>query len=138
MSVFLNFKPLNLCTSCLRAFVCIPEVRTLLLTPILPYQDMTNVGCHMCHLCQKCQKCHIWRIYYLTHITSIYGNMGVKRCVRISEMQTNTSKQLVHRFTGLKYKNTDVRDFPLYFSRFPLYNWFGLCYAPKRFHEKFL
>ena len=60
-SVFWNFKRLNIFKSCLMALVCIPEVLTDLLTPILPYITITNVACQMRHLWQKCQKCHMWR-----------------------------------------------------------------------------
>ena len=41
------------------ALVCIPEALTHLLTPMLPYLDIENVGYQMRHLCQKCQKYHI-------------------------------------------------------------------------------
>ena len=54
---------------------------------------------------------------------SRYGNMGVKRYVRTSEMQTNAIKQLMNRLNG------DFKDFPLYFSKFPLYNVSGKCYV---------
>ena len=50
--------------------VCIHEVPSHLLTPILPvmlYLDMTNEGCHMCHLCQKCQNA----VNYLTCVNYI-------------------------------------------------------------------
>ena len=60
---------------------------------------------------------------------SRYGNMGVKRCVRTSEMQTNAIKQLMNRLNGLKCENADFQDFPLYFSKFPLYNVSGKCYV---------
>ena len=121
-SVFWNFKTLNLFTSCLMALVCIPEVLTHLLTPILAYLVMRKVKCQMRNLCQKCQKCYIWRICHLTYVIYRYGNMGVKRCVRTSGMQTNAIKQLVNRFNVLKFQNTDFQNFPLYFSKFPLYN----------------
>ena len=44
---FWHFLPINLFKSCLMALVCIPEVLTHLLTPILPYFWMTSVGWHM-------------------------------------------------------------------------------------------
>ena len=69
---------------------------------------------------------HIW---HLTFVMSWYGNMGVKRSALTSGTQTNDLKQLVHRFNGLKLNNKDFRDFPLYFSRFPLYNVSGKCYV---------
>ena len=53
---------------------------------------------------------------------SRYGNMGVKRCGITSEMQTNAMKQRMNRFNGLKSKNTDFQNFPLYFFKIPLYN----------------
>ena len=120
--VFYHFEPLNLFKTCLMTLVCIPEVLTHLLTPILPYLDITNVGWQMRHLCQKCQKCHIWRICLATHIKYIYGNMGVKRCVRTTGMQTNVVKQLLNLLNSWKFQNTDFQNFPLYFSKFPLYN----------------
>ena len=101
--VFYHFEPLNLFKTCLIALVCIPEVLMHLLTPILPYLDITNIGCQMRHLCQKCQKCHIWRICHLTYVIYRYGNMGVKRCVRTSGMQTNAIKQVLNRFKGSKW-----------------------------------
>ena len=58
----------------------------------------------------------------LTHVIFEYGNMGVKRCVGTSGMQTNGIKQLLNSFNGLKYKNSDFQNFPLYFPKFPLYN----------------
>ena len=41
-------------------------------------------------------------------------------------MQTNAIKQLMNRLHGLKCENTDFNDFPLYFSKFPLYNVSGM------------
>ena len=81
MSVFWIFRSFYALISCLMALVCIPEVQTHLLTPILPYLDMTNVRCRLCHLWQKYQKCHIWCKCHLTYVMSRYGNMGVKRSV---------------------------------------------------------
>ena len=66
-SVFWKFELLNLSKSCLMVLVCIPEVHTHLLTPILPYLDIKKVVWQMRHLCQKCQKCHIWHICHPTH-----------------------------------------------------------------------
>ena len=83
-SVFWNFEPLNFYTSCFMTLVCIPEVLMHLLTPILPYLDISNIRSQMRHLCQKCQKGHIWHICPPTHVIYRYGNMGVKRCVRTS------------------------------------------------------
>ena len=122
MSVFWVFRSFYALISCLMALVCIPEVQTHLLTPILPYLDMTNVRCRLCHLWQKCQKCHIWRKCHSTYAMSRYGNMGVKRSVRTSRIQINTIKQLVNGFNSLKLQNIDFANFPLYFSKFPLYN----------------
>ena len=53
---------------------------------------------------------------------SRYGNMGVKRSVRTSRIQINTIKQLMNWFNSLKLQNIDFANFPLYFSKFPLYN----------------
>ena len=61
----------------------------------------------------------------------IYGNMGVKRCVRTSGMKTNLIKILVHRFKGLKCQNTDFRNFPLYVFKFPFVSGKGVA-APEK------
>ena len=59
---------------------------------------------------------------YLTHMLSdtyhlyIYVNMGVKRCVRTSGMQTNAIKLLLNGFKSLKYQNTDFKT--LYFKEY--------------------
>ena len=129
MSVFWIFRLFYPLISCLMALGGIPEVLTHLLTPILPYLDMTKVGCRMCHLCQKCQKCHIWRKCHPTHVIYRYGHMGVQRCARTSGMQTNAIIQPMRGFNILKCQNTDFRDFPLYFSKFSLYNVSGKCYV---------
>ena len=50
------------------------------------------------------------------------SNMGVKRCIRTSGMQTSAIKQLVNRFNVLNFQNADIQNFPLYFPKFPLYN----------------
>ena len=70
----------------------------------------------------KMPKCHNWRICHPTYVKYIYGNMGVKRCIRTSGMQTNVIKQLLNRFNSLKCPNSDFQHFPLYFLKFPLYN----------------
>ena len=47
---------------------CIPEVLTLLLTPILTYLWVSYARCHVCHTCQIshiCQICHIWHIWHV-------------------------------------------------------------------------
>ena len=41
-------------------------------------------------------------------------------------MQTNAVKQLLNMFNNLKFQKTDFQNFPLYFSKFPLYNVRGL------------
>ena len=128
-SVFWKFELLNLSKNCLMVLVCIPEVHTHLLTPILPYLDITNVECQMRHLCQKCQKCYIWRKCHPTHVIYRYGHMGVQRCARTSGMQTNAITQPMRVFNILNCQNTDFRDFPLYFSKFSLYNVSGKCYV---------
>ena len=51
---------------------------------------------------------------------SRYGNMGVKRCVITSGMQTNAIKQRMNGFNGLKSKNTDFQKFSLYFLKGPV------------------
>ena len=127
-SVFWHFnKRLNIFKSCLMALVCIPEALTDLLTPILPYLAITYVGEQMRH---SCQKCHIWRIWHAPFEMVLYGNMGVKRSVGASGMQTNAIKQLLNMFNRLKFQNSDFRDFPLYFITFPLYNVRDLSTAP--------
>ena len=83
-SVFWHFELSNLLKICCLALVCISELLMHFLTPILLYLDITNVRSQMRHLCQKCQKGHIWHICHPTHVIYRYGNMGVKRCVRIS------------------------------------------------------
>ena len=118
MSVFWIFRSFYALISCLMALVCIPEVQTHLLTPILPYLDMTNVRCRLCHLWQKCQKCHIWRKCHSTYAMSRYGKMGVKRCARTSGIQINTIKQLVNGFNSLKLQNTDFENFLCIFWNF--------------------
>ena len=114
-SVFWNFKRLNISKNCLMTLVCIPEVLTDFLTPILPYITITNAAFQMRHLCQKCQKCQIWRTCHLTNVAYRYGNMGVERCVRTSTMQINAFKQLLNGFNGIKSQITDLQNFPLYF-----------------------
>ena len=52
--------------------------------------------------------------------------MGVKRCVKTSGMNNNVLKQLFDKSKGSKFQNTDFQNFPLYFSKFPLYNVRGL------------
>ena len=42
---------------------------------------------------------------------SRYGNMGVKRCVITSGMQTNAIKQHMNGFNGLKFKNIYFQNF---------------------------
>ena len=106
-SVFWHFELLNLFKICLLALVCIPEVLMHLLTPILPYLGITNVGCQMRHFCQKCQKDHIWHICHPTHVKYRYGNMGVKRSVRTSGMKTNAIQDILNMFNSLKCQNTD-------------------------------
>ena len=45
-------------------------------------------------------------------------------------MHTNAIKQLLEMFNRLKFQNTDIKDFPLYFMKFPLYNIRALSTAP--------
>ena len=52
------------------ALVCIPEALTDLLTPILPYLTITNVGCQMHHLCQKCLNA-IFDAYAIRYMSNI-------------------------------------------------------------------
>ena len=99
--------------------VCIPEVLMHLLTPILPYLYLT---CVAWHISQIWHFWHKWRIWHPPFEMVRYGNMGVKRSVRTSGMQTNAIKHLLNMFNSLKFQNTDLRNFPLYFLKFPLYN----------------
>ena len=69
-------------------FICIPEVLTHLLTPILPYLYMTYV---IWHMRQIWHFWHKWRIWHPTFIMSGFGSMGVKRCDRITGIQTNAN-----------------------------------------------
>ena len=101
--VFYHFEPLNLFKTCLMTLVCIPEVLTHLLTPILPYVYITNVGWHMRQIWHFWHFWHKWRIWHLTFVMYRYGNMGVKRCVRTSGMQSNAIKQVLNRFKGSKW-----------------------------------
>ena len=71
---------------------------------------------HFWHFCQK------WRIWYPTFAMSRYGNMGVKRCVRASGMQTNAIKQLSNKFNASNFKILTFKIFLCIFLEFPLYN----------------
>ena len=106
--------------------VCIPVVLTHLLTPILPYIYLICVARHMRQIWHFWHFWHKWRIWHATFVLVIYGNMGVKRSVRASGMQINAVKQLLNMFNSLKILKTDFQNFPLYFSKFPLYNVRGL------------
>ena len=64
--------------------------------------------------------------------------MGVKKSVIPSGMQTNALKQCINGFNGLKSKNTDFQNVPLYFLKFPLYNVMELCYSHMEFQTSFL
>ena len=46
-------------------------------------------------------------------------------------------KQLLNMFNSLKLKNTDIQNFPLYFSKFPLYNVRGLSKVDMH-HQTFI
>ena len=94
-SVFCNFKLLNPFTSGLMVLICILEVLTDLLTPILPYLDIAYVEWHLRQIWHFWHFCHKWHSRHLTFVISRYGNMGVKRCVWTSGMQTNAIKQLI-------------------------------------------
>ena len=59
----------------------------------------------------------------------IYGNMGVKRCVRTSGIKINVINQLSKKFNTSKFQNTDFQNFPLYFFKFLLHNVRPLCYG---------
>ena len=120
-SAFLHLKLLKPFISSLMALACIPEILVHLLTPILPYIKMTNVHWHIRHTCQKCQKCLVWRICHPTHVIYRYGNMGIKRGVRTSGMQTNAIRYLLNKLNGSKCQNTNFLIFSLYFLKFPLY-----------------
>ena len=61
---------------------------------------------------------YLTHICHLTHVKYKYGNMGVKRCVRTSRMQTNAIKLLVNRFNVLKFQNTDFKIFLCIFWNF--------------------
>ena len=66
--------------------VCIPEVLTILLTPILTYLWVLYVRCHVCHTCQICHLWHFWHVW-CSDIHRMYVNMGVKRSIGTPEMQ---------------------------------------------------
>ena len=95
MSVFWIFRSFYALISCLMALVCIPEIQTDLLTPILPYLDIAYVEWHLRQIWHFWHFCHKWHSRHLTFVISRYGNMGVKRCVWTSGMQTNAIKQLI-------------------------------------------
>ena len=65
-----------------KLYGCIPEVPTLLLIPILPYDPMSYV----LPICVKI--CHIWHLWHImthndkTFDINSYVNLGVKRSVR--------------------------------------------------------
>ena len=106
-SIFCNFKLLNPFTSCLMVLICILEVLTDLLTPILPYLDIAYVEWHLRQIWHFWHFWHKWHIRHLTFVMSRYGNMGVKRCVMTSRKQTNFIKQLVNGFICPKNQITD-------------------------------
>ena len=74
-TTYFIFKPQKQFYQIFKIGDCVPEVLTLLLTPILTYICMANVRfhpCHLCHLGHKCNLCHKFD-------TNMYVNMGVKR-----------------------------------------------------------
>ena len=44
---------------------CIPEVLTLLLTPILKYICMSNARCHICQICHICHLCMVINAHHM-------------------------------------------------------------------------
>ena len=109
-SEFGHLKLLNLFKRCFMALVFIPEVLTDLLTPILPYLYLTCVRWHMRQIWHFWHFWHKWRIWHLPFVMVRYGNMGVKRSVRTSGMQTNAIKHLLNMFNSLKCQNTDFQN----------------------------
>ena len=99
-SVFWHFKVLNIFKVCLMSLVCIPEVLTDLLTPILPHLYLTCVRWHMRQIWHFWHFWHKWHICYPTFVMSRYSNMGVKSCVRTSGIQTKAIKQIMNMFNG--------------------------------------
>ena len=69
-SLFWNFKRLNIFKSCLMALVCIPEVLTDLLTPILPYLTITMANAK-CVIYVKNVKNAIFDAYATWHMSNI-------------------------------------------------------------------
>ena len=118
--LFWNFKTLNLFKSCSNALVYIPEVMAHLLTPILPYLYNSYGKWQIGQIWHFWHFWHKWHIRHLINVMSTYGNMGVQRCVRTSGMQTNDINQHANWFNSLKCQNTELQNFPLYFSKFPL------------------
>ena len=106
--------------------ICILEVLTDLLTPILPYLYWTCVRWHLRQIWHFWHFWHKWRSWHLPFLMVIYGNMGVKSSVRTSGMQTDAIKHFFNMFNSLKCLNTNFQNFPLYFLKFPLYNKRGL------------
>ena len=116
-SEFWHFEPLNPFTRYFMTLVCIPEVLMHLLTPIMPYLYVTRGWWHICQICQFChfQQKNVAAQEISPYVKYRNGNMGVKRCIRTSGMQTNAIKQLLNRFNGSKCQNIDFLNFPLYF-----------------------
>ena len=119
-SVFWHFKRLNLLKKALTALVYISEVMTHHLTPTLSYLYITNIEWQMGQIWHFWHFWHQWHIQHSTSVMSLYGNMGLQRCVRTSGMQTNDINQHANWFNSFKYQNTESQNFPLYFSKFPL------------------
>ena len=122
---------------------CIPEVLTLLLTPILTYLYMSYARCHVCHICQICHIWHIWHVW-CSDIHHMY--VCQYGCQKKRWDLSNTVRYLKHVTyfsSGLKFEKSYFLEFPLYFSEFPLYSslywrvikivtfqikFFGTCY----------
>ena len=68
------------------------------------------------------------KFFYIWHVMVRYGKMGVKQSARNSGMQSDAIKYLLNIFYSLKCQKTDFQNFPLYFSKFLLYNVWGLSW----------
>ena len=105
---------------------CIPEVLTLLMTPILTYVCMPNAWCHRC---QKCHICHIWHIWHVwcSDIHHMYVcQYGCQKKRKDLRNAANHLRYPTKMYLWPKIEISYFLIFPLYFSEFPLYTLGGL------------
>ena len=76
-----------------------------------------------CVIYVKNDKNAIFGTYANRHMSCIDMAIGVsKDASGPQECRQMPFKQLVNKFNGSNFQNTDFRNFPLYFLKFPLYN----------------